>query len=141
MLAVVFNSAAPKFVAVVAPMVAVVCAHRLPPVAKGEGTDRGDAVGLVAGVNLGLEDRPMEAKMSSSCLGAAFLGGGFCIFSPRLVTLCGIESDKPRPVGADLGAVGSRPAEKGGFDTGGDDLPSVSCHLGVVALGDRFGTI
>lgn len=107
-------------------MVAVVCAHRLPPVARGEGPD----VGLGAGVNLGLADRPMDAKMSSSCLRSGFLGVGFCFFSPRLVILCGIES----------GAVGSRPPEKGGFGTGGGDVPSAPFILWDDTLGDRFGT-
>jgi hypothetical protein len=153
MLPVAFNSAAPKFVlevvfvvAVVAPMVVVVCAHRLPPV------DRDAGVGLVAGENLGLADRPMDAKMSSSFLGSGFC---FCFFSPILVILCaptgaliggvgtaagaGVwATDKPRPEGDDLGAAGSRVAEKGGFGSG--DAPSVPCILRGVALGDRFGT-
>jgi hypothetical protein len=197
MLPVAFNSAAPKFVlgvvigvvVAVAPTEAVVCAHRLPPVAKGEGLDRGAAaptVGLGAGVNLGLTDRPMDAKMSSSCLGSGFLGGGFGIFLPRLVTLCsGIDesagaligggvdtaaagdgdgvrvekaleedagvvfaapppaTDKPIPEGAEVGAEGSRAAERGIFGAAcSGDIPSVvPCILRGAALGDRFGTI
>jgi hypothetical protein len=83
-------------------------AHRLTA-----GRAAGDALAL-AGVKLGLVDKPMLAKMSSSGSGIGFLGAGFGtgFLLPRLVILL---------IGADAGgdAIGTGGAV--GFDV--NDMP------------------